>query len=79
MKIKTKDSAEKKYFLMQKAIGVLAIIFGIIGSLLMEEAAALILFGAIGTLFLFSKDKILMLTDTYWEENPVNRKNYPKI
>lgn len=71
-------TAEQKYFLLQKGIGIIAIVIGIHGSIVMEEATPFFLFASLGAAFLFSKDKILMLTDTYWEEKPVNRNNYPE-
>lgn len=71
-------TAEQKYFLLQKGIGIIAIIVGFLGSIVMEDATPFFLFASLGAAFLFSKDKILMVTDVYWEENPVNRNNYPK-
>ena len=71
-------TAEQKYFLLQKGIGIIAIVVGTFGSIVMEEATPFFLFASLGSAFLFSKDKILMATDVYWKENPVNRNNYPK-
>ena len=71
-------TAEQKYFLLQKGIGIIAIIVGTFGSIVMEEATPFFLFASLGTAFLFSKDKILMATNVYWDENPINRNNYPK-
>lgn len=68
-------TAERKYFILQKTVGVISIIFGIATGILIHDVAPL-LACFIGAAFLFSKDKILMATDVYWDENPVkNKKN----
>ena len=68
-------TAEQKYFILQKTVGIVSIIVGISAGILMHDVAPL-LACFIGAAFLFSKDKILMATDVYWDENPVkNKKN----
>lgn len=70
-----KLTAEMKYYIMQKTLGVLVLILGTALGLWAKEAAALLMFPIMGLALIFSKDKVLMIGDVYWEENPLKNTN----
>ena len=67
-------NSEKKYYIMQKAIGVLVFIFGIVAGLLAQIPECVLVLSPIGVGLIFTKEKLIMATDEYWKQNPVERK-----
>ena len=65
-----KLTAEAKYFIIQKIIGVVVLVLGIIAGVWVESIAPLFFGCGVGAVFIFSKEKILMASDVYWKENP---------
>lgn len=70
-----KLTAELKYYIMQKVTGVLVLVLGTALGLWAKEAAALFIAPIMGLVLIFSKDKVLMIGDVYWEENPLEKAN----
>ena len=68
------SNSEKKYYIMQKVIGILMILFGIIVGILAQSPECVLLFAPMGAGLIFTKEKLIMATDEYWKENPVERK-----
>lgn len=66
-----KLTAEAKYFIIQKIIGVAVLVLGIIAGVWIESIAPLFFGCGVGAVFIFSKEKILMASDVYWKENPI--------
>ena len=74
MKSKKKTlAAETKYYIFQKLIGIFAIVFGILAGIWIESIAPVLIISGIGLAFLFSKGKILMVGNVYWNENPIHK------
>ena len=63
-------TAEQIYYLIQKLIGVIVTLAGIIGGFAVQSFPVLLVGVLIGLAFMSSKDKILMASDVYWDENP---------
>ena len=68
------SNSEKKYYIMQKVIGILLMLFGIIVGILAQSPECVLLFAPMGAGLIFTKEKLIMATDEYWKENPVERK-----
>ena len=68
------SNSEKKYYIMQKLVGILMMLFGIIVGILAQSPECVLLFAPMGAGLIFTKEKLLMATDEYWKENPVERK-----
>lgn len=66
-----KLTAETKYFIIQKIIGVIILMLGILSGVWIESIAPLFFGCGVGAVFIFSKEKILMASDVYWSENPI--------
>ena len=66
-------AAETKYYIFQKLIGIFAIAFGVLAGILIESIAPVLIISGIGFAFLFSKEKILMAGNVYWNENPIHK------
>lgn len=66
--------SEKKYYIMQRIVGILMMLFGIIVGILAQSPECVLLFAPMGAGLIFTKEKLLMATDEYWKENPVERK-----
>ena len=66
--------SEKKYYIMQRIVGILMMLFGIIVGILAQSPECVLLFTPMGAGLIFTKEKLLMATDEYWKENPVERK-----
>lgn len=74
-----KLTAEQKYYIMQKTVGVLVLVLGTMLGLWAKEAAALFISPLMGLVLIFSNDKVLMIGEVYWEENPLkNAEKVPK-
>lgn len=74
-----KLTAEQKYYIMQKIVGVLVLVLGTALGFWTREAAALFIFPIMGLVLIFSRDKVLMIGEVYWEENPLkNAEKVPK-
>ena len=63
-------TAEQKYYIIQKLIGAIVTLAGIIGGFAVQSFPVLLVGVLIGLAFMFSKDKILMVSNVYWDENP---------
>ena len=63
-------TAEQIYYIIQKLIGVIITLAGIIGGFAVQSFPVLLVGVLIGLAFMFSKDKILMVSSVYWDENP---------
>ena len=63
-------TAEQKYYTIQKLMGVIVTLAGIIGGFAIQSFPVLLVGVLIGLAFIFSKDKILMVSSIYWDENP---------
>ena len=63
-------TAEQIYYIIQKLIGVIITLAGIIGGFTVQSFPVLLVGVLIGLAFMFSKDKILMVSSVYWDENP---------
>ena len=49
-------------------------LFGIIVGILAQSPECVLLFAPMGAGLIFTKEKLIMATDEYWKENPVERK-----
>ena len=63
-------TAEQIYYIFQKLIGVIIALSGIIGGFAVKSFPVLLVGVLIGLALMFSKDKILMVSSVYWDENP---------
>ena len=63
-------TAEQKYYIIQKLIGVIVTLAGIIGGFAVQSFPVLLVGVLIGLALMFSKDKIIMVSSVYWDENP---------
>ena len=63
-------TAEQTYYIIQKLIGVIVTIAGIIGGFAVQSFPVLLVGVLIGLALMLSKDKILMVSSVYWDENP---------
>ena len=63
-------TAEQIYYIIQKTIGLIVTLAGIIGGFVVQSFPVLLVGVLIGLVFMFSKDKILMVSSVYWDENP---------
>ena len=63
-------TAEQTYYIIQKLIGVIITLAGIIGGFAVQSFPVLLVGVLIGLAFMFSKDKLLMVSSVYWDENP---------
>ena len=68
------QKSKKKYYIMQKLVGILMMLFGIIVGILAQSPECVLLFAPMGAGLIFTKEKLIMATDEYWKENPVERK-----
>ena len=66
--------SEKKYDRMQRIVGILMMLFGIIVGILAQSPECVLLFAPMGAGLIFTKEQLIMATDEYWKENPVERK-----
>ena len=64
-------TAEMKYYIIQKIVGIVILILGIVAGVWIESVAPLFFGCGVGTVLIFSKEKILMVGDVYWDENPI--------
>lgn len=64
-------TAETKYYILQKSVGIIIVILGVLAGVLIEDIAPLLLGCGIGSALLFTKEKVLMVGDVYWNENPI--------
>lgn len=69
-----KLSAEAKYYLFQRVIGAITVLFGIIAGALIESVAPLLFGITFGLCLLFTKQKVIMIGKVYWDENPIENK-----
>ena len=63
-------TAEQIYYIIQKLIGVIITLAGIIGGVAVQSFPVLLVGVLIGLAFMFSKDKILMVSTVYCDQNP---------
>lgn len=63
-------TAEQIYYIIQKLIGVIVTLAGIIGGFEVKSFPVLLVGVLIGLALMFSKDKILMVSSVYWDDNP---------
>ena len=68
-------TAEQIYCIIQKLIGVIVTLAGIIGGFAVKSFPVLLVGVLIGLALMLSKDKILMVSDVYWDENPKKHEN----
>lgn len=68
-------TAEQKYYIAQKLLGAVVTIAGIWAGIAMQSFPVLLVGILLGAAFLFSKDKILMIGEVYWNENPKKPQN----
>ena len=63
-------TAEQIYYMIQKLIGVIVTLAGIIGGFAVQSFPVLLVGVLIGLALMVIKDKILMVSSVYWDENP---------
>ena len=63
-------TAEQIYYMIQKLIGVIITLAGIIGGFSVQSFPVLLVGVLIGLALMVTKDKILMSSSVYWDENP---------
>lgn len=63
-------TAEQKYFIIQKLMGVACIILGVVGAFILQSFPVMMVGVGIGIGCLMTKEKIIMVSDVYWDENP---------
>lgn len=65
-------SAETKYYILQKTVGIAAFLAGIFGGIAVESIAPLLVLSPMGIGLFFTKEKVLMISNVYWDENPIS-------
>ena len=63
-------TAEQKYYIIQKLMGVACIILGVVGAFILQSFPVMMVGVGIGIGCLMTKEKIIMASDVYWDENP---------
>ena len=63
-------TAEQKYYIIQKLMGVACIILGVVGAFILQSFPVMMVGVGIGIGCLMTKEKIIMASDVYWNENP---------
>ena len=63
-------TAEQKYYIIQKLMGVTCIILGVVGAFILQSFPVMMVGVGIGIGCLMTKEKIIMASDVYWDENP---------
>lgn len=63
-------TAEQIYYMIQKLIGVACIILGVVGAFILQSFPVMMVGVGIGIGCLMTKEKIIMASDVYWDENP---------
>ena len=68
-----KITAEALYYIIQKILGIIITVAGIWAGIAFEEFGIVFFALMFGLPLIFTNEKILMISNVYWNKNPTNR------